>query len=702
MRNLKIGVKLFLGFVLLLCVFVCAVAMTWLKLNVIRAGTQELSSIGVQIMRMSVQANQDIYELFLAARIMQSKESGESIEQVRAKMQGAADSMEQLAASAREYAHLQSSNYILENLAPNFKTYTGLIEKIIPFITEKTAIYNEIQQIGDDVASLAIQIERTIIQSAQAAQILGGPGISLETISQSGELTFTIEGSRRALEKAVATSDEKDVKALIDFIEPIEKRLATLQDSLNISAAQFMLDFLSDSIKDYTSDLTTFAKAHEELQSLYHQCEPVLQALNNDSTYISTITQNHAESISKDAVKGADSSVVLLFASTAVAVAAGIFIAYWISWSITKPLKTIVEIAKRAEEGDLTTERKDFGYESKDELGTLVAALSNMITAQADTMQEVVTVADNLTKGAVNLSTISEETNASMEEIKATIDQIAVLSDRNGATLKQCDSEVEVMSADADSVAQSATDSASFIAQTANASNKAIQTVSKVIAGMHDADKNAKISEDKIRHLVTSVDNVSSFVSVITGIADQTNLLALNAAIEAARAGEVGRGFAVVAEEVRKLAEESASAAQNINRIIVDLQSEAKDSIKATTDADQMLADTLTQAEQAQKELDIALNGINKANESIQNIAAVAEEQAASSKNVASAIDSATNAMMEMVDAISGIKNSADDTASTAQGVAEQSSKMTENAQTLATVLSHFKLRAAKAPALRK
>jgi methyl-accepting chemotaxis protein len=153
-----------------------------------------------------------------------------------------------------------------------------------------------------------------------------------------------------------------------------------------------------------------------------------------------------------------------------------------------------------------------------------------------------------------------------------------------------------------------------------------VETVNNVIKGMQNVDKNAKESESKTLELVESVKNISNFVSVITGIAAQTNLLALNAAIEAARAGDVGRGFAVVAEEVRKLAEESARTAQNVKGIITELQAGAQKNIEATTEAGRMLAETLTQAEQAQEELHDALEQMNKANDSIQNIAAVAEE----------------------------------------------------------------------------
>jgi methyl-accepting chemotaxis protein len=513
-----------------------------------------------------------------------------------------------------------------------------------------------------------------------------------------------VQGTQKDVLKIILLDDPAKIKPIADdlaarraeavsIVQEYQKtNMDDKEKALMAKISQFSTQFRA--LQDKALELGERSKADEEAIALFFdQLDPVTDQYNSTIVELATYLNELTVAAQKNAGEYADKMANLAIAIAAAAIIITLILGVIISRGISKPLNTIVGLAKRAEEGDLTIAREEFHYEGKDELGSLVEALSNMVSAQEATMQEVVAVAGELSSSANNLSSISEETNASMEEVKASVDQVSSLSESNGAALEECNAGVEEMSAGADTVAQSATDSAAFIAQTTSASNKAIKTVNDVIAGMRNVDKNSKESEVKIRQLVSSVENVSSFVSVITGIADQTNLLALNAAIEAARAGEVGRGFAVVAEEVRKLAEESARAAQNVNGIIVELQNGAQGSIKATTEAGSLLVETLSHAEQAQKELDGALQEINKANDSIQNIAAVAEEQAASSKEVATAIDSATKSTMETVETISNIRRAVDETSQAAQGVAEQSEAMNGHAQSLDEVLSRFTLK---------
>ena len=151
---------------------------------------------------------------------------------------------------------------------------------------------------------------------------------------------------------------------------------------------------------------------------------------------------------------------------------------------------------------------------------------------------------------------------------------------------------------------------------------------------MKEAKEKSSWNIVQIRELGQSVDVISSFVTTITSIADQTNLLALNAAIEAARAGDAGRGFAVVAEEVRKLAEESGHAAQEIEKLISGLQRHSESSIESTEETEKLLVETSATAEATQQRLNGAMDAIARLNEAIQNIAAISEEQAAASRKM--------------------------------------------------------------------
>ena len=198
-------------------------------------------------------------------------------------------------------------------------------------------------------------------------------------------------------------------------------------------------------------------------------------------------------------------------------------------------------------------------------------------------------------------------------------------------------------------------------------------------------------SGQKLQGLVDSVDKISEFIGVITSIADQTNLLALNAAIEAARAGEAGRGFAVVAESVRKLAEESGRAADNVRGLMGTLQDGARNTKSASDETAALLVQTVDKSNSARDALTEAMSQIDKANDRIQNIAAVAEEQAASSREIAAGIDNVTKASTEILEHLEGIKSSMDETAEVVARAADIATNQEQLARDLRDSLSMFK-----------
>ena len=207
---------------------------------------------------------------------------------------------------------------------------------------------------------------------------------------------------------------------------------------------------------------------------------------------------------------------------------------------------------------------------------------------------------------------------------------------------------------------------------------------------MKEAKEKSSWNIVQIRELGQSVDVISSFVTTITSIADQTNLLALNAAIEAARAGDAGRGFAVVAEEVRKLAEESGHAAQEIEKLISGLQRHSESSIESTEETEKLLVETSATAEATQQRLNGAMDAIARLNEAIQSIAAISEEQAAASREMTSAVQHVTDANHNVVEATHSIQTASHETTSAAESIAGAAQSLAATAEKLQGFIGSF------------
>lgn len=356
---------------------------------------------------------------------------------------------------------------------------------------------------------------------------------------------------------------------------------------------------------------------------------------------------------------------------------------------LSRAIRDMTSVTDSLSAGDLAARFRDSG---RDELARISGLLNSMLDSISTALKKVRDEAVESSKQADTLAALSEETLASMEEVSASVEQVNGLMEAASASTEATGVSVAEIAASAQSSAQASTDGAQQATQVAEAAHHATAEVAKVLDSMASVADCARDSLQEIRELGQSVDSISGFVTTITSIADQTNLLALNAAIEAARAGEAGRGFAVVAEEVRKLAEESGRAAQEVSKLIAELQKKSSSSIAITESAGPLLLQAMDDAKSAQSRLDAAQKAIESLNQEIQNIAAVSQEQAAASEEISEAMRSLGESNTKIIGSTAAIRDSSHETTSAAESIASAAQAMAETAERLNHLVDAFVL----------
>lgn len=372
--------------------------------------------------------------------------------------------------------------------------------------------------------------------------------------------------------------------------------------------------------KKFKEDMSAIDKDKEAIKRIFDDSEALLKAADEATTTAALVSE------AKVHVMKIIQTVILILNLALLTVV-------WIisHRKIAKPLSILTEKVDAISKGNLTISIDSSG---RDEIGSLsksmnamVSSLNNMIKGILEGSNRVVSSlrvlndkAQKTDEGAKNQSAQAHQIATAAEEMSQTITDIA----RNASVASETSAEAMQIASEGRNIAEGA-----------------VQTVNNVYTASLELSS-------MVEKLNSRVSEIGEILTVIKDIADQTNLLALNAAIEAARAGEQGRGFAVVADEVRKLAEKTIKATEEISGKISAVQTESEQTVRSMEHSSSEVTKATDYIRQVGDSLNSIVDAVQKVRDQITQIATAVDEQSAASEEVAKNIEKTSAIAREM------------------------------------------------------
>ncbi len=341
--------------------------------------------------------------------------------------------------------------------------------------------------------------------------------------------------------------------------------------------------------------------------------ETALTAASEDFELNVNAGMNSANNASGSSIRATWVGAGVTFLIVLLSALTGVFLTREIAPRVGRLQKAVEAMAAK----DLTASVRVSGT---DEIGRLGEAFNSSVASMRGVLHSVARGAEMLSAATTEISARSVQTAGNANTQSSKTNQIAAAAQEMTATIAE-------ISHNAESAAGASRMSAETADQGGAVMQAAAETMEKIAAA-------TGIVSEKMNSLAHRSEEIGKVVGVIHEISEQTNLLALNAAIEAARAGEHGRGFAVVAGEVRRLAERTKGATEEIAATIRSIQDETRDTLEVMQDSRKAVESGMSETGRARKSLEATIEASKQVEHQIHLIATAATQQTAASSEI--------------------------------------------------------------------
>ena len=445
--------------------------------------------------------------------------------------------------------------------------------------------------------------------------------------------------------------------------------------------------FYEQSNKSYNSllkdlELTETIKSFElDSKNIATITIPLLD-YNNQNIGVITLFEDRSENVAQiyNSVYLSVSIVLLMIFILGIA-------GYYISTNyITKPLEETSQLMGKIASGDLTG-RVNF------KSGNEFIILSNSMNSLQDSFVEIInnmrTTQNALLTASTQLTNTSSDVTSSMADVSSEITTVASATEQMSSNISNMSATAEEMSINANNVATSSTEMSDTTSSVAAAVEEMRLSISDVLKNSNEstsiANEAANMSgnaTETMKDLGSAANEIGKVTEVIKRIAEQTNLLALNATIEAASAGEAGKGFAVVANEIKELANQSATAAEDIASKITSVQENTTNAITVIDNVSLIIEKLNTSSETIK-------NSVEQQTEAVNSITAVTSQSQEATENI-------TRNIAEVAQGSTDLAQNASESAEGANEVSRSIHAVNETTTTISTATEEFNSSAVK------